>query len=368
MSWCFLGNRQELFDEKLRLLNVANKKAMLSYILRTGVGFGLSLASIKKIERYITAIRQLRNIIVNFGLNIHVRDHAEFAYAKNFIESFPEAGYDEQDVRELVCDLDDESRATVDLFMRRVYEIYFNNVFVVRQTPSELDQMAQIFPGDIERKYPGIELGDQLGATAFWTRNGLKFIDSSVILKYSGAAVIDGGAYLGDSAIAFREYYNFGTIYSFEPEQTNFSRLMESIRCYQISNVVPVPMALGAMCGRCKVHSQGGASHVDQQGEQDVERTTIDQFVSTNGIERVGLIKLDVEGSEYDVLHGALGVIRHHKPMLCISIYHNRRDFFEVKKLIRNIVDYNIIIRKIHPDALSAEIMLIGYPSECCEG
>ena len=64
---------------------------------------------------------------------------------------------------------------------------------------------------------------------------------------------------------------------------------------------------------------------------------SIDDFVSERKLS-VGLIKIDVEGTELDVLKGAKKTIKEFKPILLIGIYHNPEEFFGAKRYIENLI------------------------------
>ncbi|GAB6042580.1 FkbM family methyltransferase [Endothiovibrio diazotrophicus] len=331
-----------------------------STLLRGGIAAGLSLAALKRIEYALNTLSGLRLILAHLTPGLHLRSPAMLAYVSQFIES----GYGEAERERLVAGLDGESRRTVETFLGRVDTIYRNNVFRVQPTADEWEGLRQIEPREILRRFPDIAHEGEFAATSFWALNGLRFLDRAVIDRFKGGAVIDGGAYVGDSALVFRETFDFGRIWSFEPDPANQTRLEGNLRRLAVADVEVAPVALGARPGTMGLISQGGASCLTSSGGQQVEVTTLDRFVEQHAIERVGVIKLDVEGAEYDVLLGAEQTIRSHCPLLCISIYHNPRDFFEIRALLEAMADYHFIIRKIHPDPLLAEIMLIGYPRE----
>jgi hypothetical protein len=76
----------------------------------------------------------------------------------------------------------------------------------------------------------------------------------------------------------------------------------------------------------------------------------------------IGLIKLDIEGSELEAIKGALETIKKFKPILLISVYHRPEDFFFIKPLIDSLdLGYKFIIRKTSPFTITAETVLIGY-------
>jgi FkbM family methyltransferase len=70
-------------------------------------------------------------------------------------------------------------------------------------------------------------------------------------------------------------------------------------------------------------------------GSGDVMHTgiTIDTFVEQSG-NRLDLIKLDVEGSEMNVLHGAAKAIRQWRPKHALSLYHRREHFLEIPEFL----------------------------------
>ena len=76
----------------------------------------------------------------------------------------------------------------------------------------------------------------------------------------------------------------------------------------------------------------------------------------------MGLIKLDIEGSELEAIKAAKETIRKFNPILLISLYHHPKDFFEVKPLVETInPDYTFRIRKLDPFQAFEETMLIAY-------
>jgi FkbM family methyltransferase len=74
------------------------------------------------------------------------------------------------------------------------------------------------------------------------------------------------------------------------------------------------------------------------------DAVSIDDFLKAKG-HGIDLIKLDVEGSEMDVLKGAYHAISEYKPKLAISIYHKKEDMIDIPEYILSIhKDYEFSI------------------------
>jgi len=199
-------------------------------------------------------------------------------------------------------------------------------------------------------------------------KSGFSFVEEFAQNYVSGKTFIDGGAYIGDTAVVF-EKYNPANIYCFEPNKTNENLLHETARLNNLENkIIIVPKGLSdcekTIYFRAKDKNiDSGGNLCEDKTDLCVETTTIDKCVSANNLE-IGLIKLDVEGAEYEAILGAKETILKHKPVLLISVYHSLKDFLEIKPLIEEwTTDYKFIIRPTFPLMLNAEFMLIAYPA-----
>jgi hypothetical protein len=65
--------------------------------------------------------------------------------------------------------------------------------------------------------------------------------------------------------------------------------------------------------------------------------TSIDATVKELGLDRVDVIKLDVEGAELEALKGARNTIKQYKPKLQISIYHKLEDIWTLPQYIKSL-------------------------------
>jgi len=138
-----------------------------------------------------------------------------------------------------------------------------------------------------------------------------------------GVAVQAGGncgVYASQYADAFK------TVYTFEPEHTNFHCLTHNLRQYK--NIYKFQAFLGTGTEK----TSGITNPADQQSEANsgmFERTSATGDIAVLSIDNLGLtgcdlIHLDIEGGEHDALHGAEHTIRQFRPLICLEWFQNR--------------------------------------------
>jgi FkbM family methyltransferase len=131
--------------------------------------------------------------------------------------------------------------------------------------------------------------------------------------------VLDIGANIGYTSMVFAQAIEQGYhVYSFEPEEFNFSLLVRCAQSRQMKHrIVPVQSAVGAEDGTvglwCNPRHPGDhrvlTNHFRKTGvpsnEVFVPITKIDTFVARNGsLSPISFIKVDVQGYEFPVCRG----------------------------------------------------------------
>lgn len=170
-----------------------------------------------------------------------------------------------------------------------------------------------------------------------------------------GDTFIDVGANIGlMSVLAATCVGPQGQVYAFEPEPDTFSLLQRNIGLNELTNVVMTNKGLGSQTGAAKIYSnrhdnRGMASFLKNQPEAtavtDVPVITLDAFVEAQQIERVHVIKIDVEGWELAVLQGARGLLsQEDAPILCVEYNTELPDQQQVYDFISAINAYKIFI------------------------
>jgi FkbM family methyltransferase len=118
--------------------------------------------------------------------------------------------------------------------------------------------------------------------------------------KLDRGSVIDVGAQVGLFTLKAAPFAR--RVFSFEPGSRNFSFLTGNVKRNSLLNVQVYQKALWSSAGRVKF-TDGGAGFVSELGgaggDYEVETTTLDAVVAEVG--KVDLLKIDIEGAEYDV-------------------------------------------------------------------
>jgi FkbM family methyltransferase len=116
--------------------------------------------------------------------------------------------------------------------------------------------------------------------------------------------IIDCGANIGLSVLAFKQQYPNATILAFEPDTKISSMLIENIKSLQLTNVEVVPKAVWTHEGEIHFHEQGGLS-----GSIIEDKNTAISTISLPSIRlkdylnrKIDFLKIDIEGAEYEVL------------------------------------------------------------------
>jgi len=132
-----------------------------------------------------------------------------------------------------------------------------------------------------------------------------------------------------------------GKVYAFEPIPRIYEELLEDIKNY--GNIIAIKMGLSNKKQKTYFQDLGIGSKISENGNIEVELTTIDDFVRENNIPKVDFMKMDIEGAELDALKGAINTIKTFKPKLAICVYHKPEHFYEIPQFIKSIVpEYKI--------------------------
>jgi FkbM family methyltransferase len=123
--------------------------------------------------------------------------------------------------------------------------------------------------------------------------------------------IVDAGAYIGLASIYFANRYPDATIIALEPERNNFDLLRENVEPYR--NVIPLHAALWNEDTEISVfdpgHGDWGFRTCFKQAlapdrtqlSQAVVAVTIDKLMRDFHLEKIDILKVDIEGAEREV-------------------------------------------------------------------
>lgn len=121
--------------------------------------------------------------------------------------------------------------------------------------------------------------------------------------------IFDVGANIGYYTVQFAQNTN-ATIYAFEPMDYQYNTLLRNLELNSISNVCPIKKIVSDSEVKQRIYFSGmentaASSVVNKTDEfEEIPAISLDGFCEENQIGQIGLIKIDVEGYEFNVLKG----------------------------------------------------------------
>ena len=187
------------------------------------------------------------------------------------------------------------------------------------------------------------------------------YFDLDVIPNCDNQVFVDVGAYIGDTTLDYIKIYNnYKKIYCYEI--TNYTMAILKNNLGEYKNIVYKNKAVS--CENSIMYLKNSlvnssANQVDNNGEIEIETVSLDNDI----LEKIDMIKMDIEGSEYNALIGAKNHIINDNPILLISVYHNNEDLWKLPKLIYEYnSNYNFYLRYYGNNIFPTEIVLFATP------
>ncbi len=140
-----------------------------------------------------------------------------------------------------------------------------------------------------------------------------------------GETVVDAGAFIGRHTLAYaRDVGPQGRVIAIEPHPENFRLLQRNVRANGYQNVTCVPCALSNYSGQGRLaydrETSTSALSVGQSATVAVCVRTLDDLLAELQVSRVDLMKIDIEGAEFDMLRGSEKTLSaRHRPRLIIE-------------------------------------------------
>ncbi len=151
---------------------------------------------------------------------------------------------------------------------------------------------------------------------------------------------VDCGAFDGDT---LRNFINadipLEAVAAFEPDENNFHKLAHFAKENQklLPNTTLWPYGVYSSTTQLKFTTgQGEGSKIISTGGNILQCVSLDDAIPNFA---PNLIKMDIEGSEYEALLGAKNLINRYRPGLAIAIYHCPEHLWQIPLLIEQMAN-----------------------------
>lgn len=186
-----------------------------------------------------------------------------------------------------------------------------------KDDPAELrvysDGRKMVHPEGFEMEFNGVKLDIEDDPEGGVSKVVMKEIANTYDLDRDfkdGDVIVDIGAHVGVVSCYLGKKYPQTKIYAFEPNRTNYNRLIGNIAVNKATNVSPSSLAVtkdgrNVSYGYDTAKNSGGNSiyaEYDPSLANSANSTTLDRIFQENDIDRIRLLKIDCEGAEYEII------------------------------------------------------------------
>lgn len=200
----------------------------------------------------------------------------------------------------------------------------------------------------------------------FFYHHGLKLLPSTILSYIKNKIFIDCGAFHGDSCIIMNEY-SPAHVYALEllpsAQKILFNNLSKN-------NINPAKYSF-VNCGISNVETtttikdtknMNTIKNTDNSNGISIPITTLDTIFKDRK-NKIGWIKMDIEGAAYNAIQGAINIIKEDNPLLTLAIYHTPQEFFAMKPFLESLnLGYTFMIKNLNPTSSHLETTLIAIP------
>ena len=157
-----------------------------------------------------------------------------------------------------------------------------------------------------------------------------------------GMTAFDVGANVGELTLLFSRFVAGGSVHAFEASSAAFKRLELVCDAAERRNVVLNHLALSDKNGFIRLHVYDDALSsfnseaarplknygldIEPIGIEETTATTVDDYCESKKIELIDLLKIDVEGAEFQVMQGARRMLKS-KRIACLTFEFGQTTF-----------------------------------------
>lgn len=243
---------------------------------------------------------------------------------------------------------------------------------------------ARIAPRRVEIRFRAH--GIRAVRSVFWNDAHQHFFDTDILPYFETLApsvdshvIVDAGAGCGLFSLAAALFFPAAAIWAFEPSAHQRILLTRNLAMNQMGDRIRMaPFGLWDCETHLAFRTHGALSSIREVSalpnylpfSESAHCVTLDGWARQSKLQRLDLIKMDIEGAEIEALRGASEVLRKYHPRLLVQAYHLRDDGMRTLEHCAHFLDsLGYKCREVHPDSglLDASIDLEGnQPASPC--
>jgi len=205
-------------------------------------------------------------------------------------------------------------------------------------------------------------LDDHMESRIFWQGflegdRGEMLILDEMLRNDKSQVFFDIGAHVGIFSLFAAKRIPDGRVHSFEPLEKHLKRIRSNIKLNSFNNILVRSVIIGEKEGREDIHvpiprksddplnsGSGGTSIIPSKEDNSshetytIDKSTLDIYVKSNDIERIDIMKIDVEGAELNVLNGARKSICRFRPHVLMEL--DKRYLNRAGKSVEELLDF----------------------------
>jgi FkbM family methyltransferase len=167
--------------------------------------------------------------------------------------------------------------------------------------------------------------------------------------------IMDAGAYIGEISLAYQRFFPRARIIALEPFPNTFSTLCAKTKG---RNIECLELALSGISGKSSLQiynhrpansllqphperaATWGKEVLDKVSQVNIETRTLEDLFLMLGLEHLDVLKLDVQGMEYDILNAAMPMLKQGKvnllylEIIIMPTYQNQHTISEYLHLL----------------------------------
>ena len=170
-------------------------------------------------------------------------------------------------------------------------------------------------------------------------------------VDFNNKVFLDVGGFDGDTTELFFNNTNISSSHIFEPSKINLESAKNRLKDFE--RVTYHNFGLSNKCQSLYFSDgEGSSSKISNSGDL-IEFRSLDSL----NLSSVGILKIDVEGHDLQVLEGAHNTLIKYKPLIMVAIYHSGGDFIGIYKYLKSLGIYNKFYLRHYTEGWSETIL-----------